>query len=349
MKVLLSRCVFVSALVAAAGLNSSELEERGICDSIHGLQCFGEDLKNAGTVSSHEDCCQACQALSGCRAWTWNWQYGGDCYLKAGCSDRRSGSAYHSGVAAPGPSPGPSPPSPSPSPSPGHSDLQLSWPEGGGHGACSGKAVQGSSVIQTNGNDITITTDAAPSGSCVFRNAQPSINLEEYSQIEVDLQASGNHAAYGQHSGMWFSFWMYPPQYAYKHGIAESGEVDFVENINSVRTNFAGCRHDCHETSWGQSANQVSAHITAFYDKSSETVNVYRCAHGSKTCGTGGERAFIDLKKMQVNKPYMYTFSADVWYAKPGFNFKFVVSNLRILRNSEWSTVYSHSNSSVIV
>ena len=30
---------------------------------------------------------------------------------------------------------------------------------------------------------------------------------------------------------MWFSFWMYPAGYAYKHGIAESGEVDFVEAV----------------------------------------------------------------------------------------------------------------------
>jgi len=215
--------------------------------------------------------------------------------------------------------------------------LHLSWPTGGGHGACQGTAKQDDSVIQVNGNDITISTDAAPSGSCVYRNAKPSIDLDEYPNVEVDLQTTANRAAYGQKGGMWFSFWMYPPSYAYEHGIAESGEVDFVENINSVRTNFAGCSHDCHETSWSQAANEVSAHVTMHYDSGSQTVNVYRCAHGSDTCGTSGERAYVDLQKMQVNKPYTYTFSADCWYAQPGFNFKLVVSNLRIMRNAVWS------------
>jgi hypothetical protein len=200
-------------------------------------------------------------------------------------------------------------------------------------------------VIQVNGNDISITTDAAPSGSCVYRNAQPSINLDEYPHVEVDIQTFANRPAYGQHSGMWFSFWMYPPGYAYRHGIAESGEVDFVENINSVRTNFAGCRHDCHEAAWGQAANRVSAHVTMHYDRNSETVNVYRCSHGSDSCGTSGDRAYVDLRKMQVQKPYVYHFSADVWYAKPGFNFKLVVSNLRILRSSALAV----NNHSVIV
>merc|ERR1719440_2491072 len=115
MKLLLLLCVFIAASVDADSVNSSHLEVQGVCDSIHGLQCFGDDLKDAGKVSSHEECCQACQALSGCGAWTWNWQYGGDCYLKTACSDRRSGDAYHSGVAVPGPSP-PLPPSPPPAP-----------------------------------------------------------------------------------------------------------------------------------------------------------------------------------------------------------------------------------------
>merc|ERR1711920_1156970 len=99
---------------------------------------------------------------------------------------------------------------------------------------------------------------------------------------------------------------MYPPGYAYDHGIEESGEVDFVENINSVRTNFAGCRHDCHETSWGQPANKVSAHVTMHYNRQRETVNIYRCSHGVATCGTSGQHAYINLRKMLVRKPYNY-------------------------------------------
>jgi len=331
----------LTSTTAWASQNVSLVAPQDICRSHHASQCVGNDIKHIGKVTTHDECCQACQSFPGCAAWTWNWKYNGHCYLKSSCVEKTGDDGYHSGYASlPGPSPsGPSPPVPSPGPSPpfpspGHTDLHLSWPQGGGHKACNGHAAQGSDVIQVNGNDITITTDAAPSGSCVYRNAQPSINLDEFSRVEVDLQTSGNRAVYGFKSGMWFSFWMYPPGYAYSHNIQESGEVDFVENINSVRTNFAGCRHDCKETSWGQAANSVSAHVTMKYDRMAETVNVYRCAHGSSTCGTSGEHAYVDLRKMQVRKPYMFTFSADVWYAKPGFNFKFVVSNLRILRDS---------------
>lgn len=298
-------------------------------------------------MTSHEACCGACQSKPGCGAWTWNWKYGGDCYLKSQCSNQKHIEGYHSGL-GPAPSPGPTPPvptptpPPSPSPSPpsppGPSDLRLSWPEGGGHGACSGRVEQGSDHIHVNGNDITIDTNSVPSGSCVFRNAEPKIDLDEYPHVEVDLATEGRLSGHGQKGGEWFSFWMFPPQYAYKHGIGESGEVDFVENINSVRTNFAGCSHDCHETSWGQQASSVSAHITMHYDKGAQTVNVYRCSHGARTCGTSGDHAYVNLAKMQVQKPYTYGFSADVWYAKPGYGFKLVVSNLGIFRNAVWNT-----------
>lgn len=71
----------------------------GICDSIHSLQCYGDDLEDIGPVTTHDQCCQACEALSGCNAWTWNWEYGGHCYLKSACTDpRTSSTAYHSGI-----------------------------------------------------------------------------------------------------------------------------------------------------------------------------------------------------------------------------------------------------------
>jgi len=318
----------ICLLVLASTLYATRASA-GICDSTHNLQCYGEDLKDVGPVHSHETCCQACQQMPGCKAWTWNWKHGQHCYLKSGCSDRRTSSdAYHSGIAS-------GPPSPGPSPTPGHSDLAVQWITGRGHGACNGPVAQGSDVVELlGGNDIKLTTDHAPHGGCVFRTASPAINLDEFPHIEADLHTSGNAAAYGQKGGQWFSFWMYPPGYAYQHGIAESGEVDFVENINSVRTNFAGCRHNCHETSWGQQSNNVRAHVTMHYDKASETVNVYRCQFGAASCGSSSEKAYVELKAMKVQKPYIYTLCTDVWYAQPGFNFHFTVSNLRILRSA---------------
>merc|ERR1712232_353287 len=246
----------------------------------------------------------------------------------------------HSGFGGAPPAP-PSPPSP---PSTGHSDVQLTWVSGRGHGACNGPAVQGDNVVKLlGGNDIQLRTDSSPDGGCVFRTAEPSIGLAQYPHIEADLETSGNRAAYGQHSGQWFSFWMYPPGYAYKHGIGESGEVDFVENINSVRTNFAGCTHNCHETSWGQQSNAMKAHVTMHFDMSTETVNVYRCSFGASTCSTAGEKAYVELKAMQVNKPYLYTLCTDVWYAKPGMDFKFSVTNLRVLRSTTTNTTEQHT------
>merc|ERR1712232_788199 len=88
---------------------------QAICDSIHNLQCYGQDLQDVGKVSSHTQCCEACQSNAACKAWTWNWKYGGNCYLKSGCDDRRTDSdAYHSGIgSSPSPGPSPSPPTPS--------------------------------------------------------------------------------------------------------------------------------------------------------------------------------------------------------------------------------------------
>mmetsp|Transcript_61208 Transcript_61208/g.197909 ORF Transcript_61208/g.197909 Transcript_61208/m.197909 type:complete len:163 (-) Transcript_61208:1354-1842(-) len=101
--VAMRRAVAVLAFgaVGASGANSSVafgLNMQGICDSIHGLQCYGDDLKDIGPVTTHEACCQACDALAGCQAWTWTWQVGKHCYFKSACSDLSSGHPYHSGV-----------------------------------------------------------------------------------------------------------------------------------------------------------------------------------------------------------------------------------------------------------
>lgn len=88
----------------------------GICDSVHNLNCEGQDLHDHGKVTTHEECCNACSAYSGCTAWTWNWKVG-DCYLKSGCADQTADSDCHSGQVAPAPTPIPTPPAP-PTPSP---------------------------------------------------------------------------------------------------------------------------------------------------------------------------------------------------------------------------------------
>eukprot|EP00929_Paragymnodinium_shiwhaense_P019470 TRINITY_DN1325_c0_g2_i1.p1 TRINITY_DN1325_c0_g2~~TRINITY_DN1325_c0_g2_i1.p1 ORF type:complete len:385 (+),score=84.73 TRINITY_DN1325_c0_g2_i1:74-1228(+) len=82
-----------------------------ICDSIHNLQCNGNDIAKSFPVGTHEECCSACQQTAGCNAWTWNWQYGKHCYLKSGCDSQTQNPSYHSGMSS-----GPSPPSPPPSP-----------------------------------------------------------------------------------------------------------------------------------------------------------------------------------------------------------------------------------------
>lgn len=102
---------FCAVAFASANANDSSARTEGICDVSKGLQCWGDDIKNIGPVSTDAECCQACQAFSGCNAWTWNWQNGRDCYLKSACSDKRNDSLYHSGIGAPGPSP-PSPDNP---------------------------------------------------------------------------------------------------------------------------------------------------------------------------------------------------------------------------------------------
>jgi hypothetical protein len=271
------------------------------------------------------------------KAWNGGHHTSYRCVSDAECSGE-SGSDHHDG------------PAPAPAPAPeehgggggGQSDVHLRWVSGRGHGACQGKSVQGDDVVQIlPNNGIKLSTNRSPPGGCVFRTGEPSINLDEFAHVEVDIESSGNREAYGEKAGQWFSFWMFPPGYAYAHGIGNSGEIDFVENIPKVRSNFAGCQHNCHETSWGMPSNKVRAHVTMHYDKARETVNVYHCEHGAATCGTSGDRAYVELKPMVVHKPYMYTFTSDVWYAHPGMDFEFTVTNLRILRDAAWANATS--------
>eukprot|EP00929_Paragymnodinium_shiwhaense_P107980 TRINITY_DN74312_c0_g1_i1.p1 TRINITY_DN74312_c0_g1~~TRINITY_DN74312_c0_g1_i1.p1 ORF type:complete len:473 (+),score=75.80 TRINITY_DN74312_c0_g1_i1:79-1419(+) len=95
------------------------LKDNAICDSIHQLDCYGEDLDHGAiyNIWKHEDCCSACAKRADCKAWTWAWTKK-VCYLKTGCNDKRTSSEdFHSGIST---SPGPSPrPTPGPTPRPG--------------------------------------------------------------------------------------------------------------------------------------------------------------------------------------------------------------------------------------
>jgi len=111
-----------SALVVANG-EIATFSPLAICNSIHDVLCQGDNLKTVGNFASHNQCCQACEALAGCSAWSWNWQdtVNPNCYLKSACSNKQTATQYHSGYAT---TPGPSPTPPGPTPS-GDPDLNL--------------------------------------------------------------------------------------------------------------------------------------------------------------------------------------------------------------------------------
>jgi len=90
---------------------------QSMCDRVDNVDCYGDDLRNAGKMEHHQACCDACKALQGCRAWTWDWKRTGFCYLKSGCKNPRPGAdGLDSGYGKePGPAP-PAPPAPTPSP-----------------------------------------------------------------------------------------------------------------------------------------------------------------------------------------------------------------------------------------
>lgn len=95
---------------------TSHTAVQAICDSIHQLDCYGNDLATVASITTHTACCQACQSHGGCNAWTWDWKVTQNCYLKSACTDQRTDSdAYHSGF---NPTPGPSPPAPPATPAP---------------------------------------------------------------------------------------------------------------------------------------------------------------------------------------------------------------------------------------
>lgn len=337
-------CVSCGIIVTANSSNYQTFEGK-TCWNGQGAIEIDDDSSAPSGLS--EDLCKArCDDDSSCDCVSFM-PSEGKCWKRTACSIDQCGDDGEYSTFVKTSSPAPSPPSP-PSP-PGSSDVTLQWETGHGHGACKGPAIQGDDVAQNlENNGITITTNASPAGGCVYRVASPSIDVDAHPHLEADIETSGNREAYGKEAGQWFSFWMYPPGYAYSHGDGESGEVDFVENINSVRTNFAGCSHDCHETEWGQASNAVRGHVTMHYDKTAQRINVYRCDFGSETCSTNGEVAYVDLPKMVVNKPYTYTLCTDVWYAQPGMDFSISVTNLRILSAESFGKYLNSSVTTII-
>ncbi len=72
-----------------------------LCTEQSGLQCYGSDIRDAGSSDSAAACCALCQAEPACAAWTWNAGIDQHCWIKTGCSDQRYDSGYVSGTAAP--------------------------------------------------------------------------------------------------------------------------------------------------------------------------------------------------------------------------------------------------------
>merc|ERR1719384_1396524 len=101
--------------MAAFGLLALAEGDDWCAASVHGYNCAGNDLKHVGGITTHNDCCNACNALSGCNAWTWHYPTH-DCYLKSACNNVSSSQEDHSSRPR-GPAP-PAPPAP-PSPLPG--------------------------------------------------------------------------------------------------------------------------------------------------------------------------------------------------------------------------------------
>mmetsp|Transcript_38074 Transcript_38074/g.75498 ORF Transcript_38074/g.75498 Transcript_38074/m.75498 type:complete len:442 (+) Transcript_38074:92-1417(+) len=114
----------VSGNASNSTIFKSLSNSQALCDRVNNMDCSGDDMQNAGKMAHHQACCDACKALQGCRAWTWDWKRTGLCYLKSGCNNPRAGAdGVDSGYGGPAPSP-PAPPVPPPSP-PAPSPVQV--------------------------------------------------------------------------------------------------------------------------------------------------------------------------------------------------------------------------------
>merc|ERR1711862_847424 len=99
--------------------------------------------------------------------------------------------------------------------------------------------------------------------------------------------------------------------------------------------NFAACHHDCYQGHWGVANNAVNHHLTMYYTKSTQHVEVYHCTHGASTCGRSGSPSYIHLSHFGTNGNPDYVFVADIWNSQPSAQFVFEVTNLRIFTSKE--------------
>ena len=95
-------------------LLSARLLDASLCDAVAGLNCYGNDIRDAGAAPSAAACCALCAAEPRCAAWTWDAAEGSPpkgCWIKTSCAGARNDSQAVSGVAPPPP---PGPPAPPP-------------------------------------------------------------------------------------------------------------------------------------------------------------------------------------------------------------------------------------------
>jgi len=199
------------------------------------------------------------------------------------------------------------------------------WTTGGrGKGACHGEAVQNEPAVTLSGaTGITLRSDYAPNRGCIYRTSINAYNLNQVPRIEADVRTSGN-------GGQWFSLWLDPIQYVQPP--RNSGEIDLIENLPSVATNFAGCKGAyCAQRSWGVAPNAVNHHITMNYNRASKRLEVYHCEYGSSTCPAQADAPFIQLDHFPPGSDPQYFLVADIWNAVPGQQFEFSVQNINFV------------------
>merc|ERR1712039_912604 len=110
------------------------------------------------------------------------------------------------------------------------------------------------------------------------------------------------------------------------------GEIDLIENLPSVATNFAGCSGAyCAQRSWEVAPNAVNHHITMNYNRGSTRLEVYHCEYGASTCPAQADSPFIQLDHFPPGADPQYFLVADIWNAVPGQQFEFSVQNLQFL------------------
>lgn len=199
-----------------------------LCATQSGIQCYGDDIKDAGPLDSAEACCDACRATSGCAAWTWNAEIDQHCWVKRGCSDQRQAKSYISGTSPP-PSPSPVPPSPA-----YHRVLNINSssfmdtvqffteadPTHGSVNFISASEALADGLVRFNNGQIFMSADLKSEGTprrsvrvfskATFTKGVMVINLE--------------HMPTG--CGTWPAFWMCGP------GWPSAGEIDILEGVN---------------------------------------------------------------------------------------------------------------------